>query len=130
MNVQALLSEETKPVETAEQLSSIAFSFMASKALFAGLHIELFSVLADGPKTIEQLSEATRVPINRVGMLTTALVSIGLLSYADDKRLQNSPAAESFLSRQSKYDFGDYLRYQIDQQMYPCLLYTSDAADD
>jgi len=34
----------------------------------------------------------------------------------------NSPAAESFLSRASKYDFGDYLRYQIDQQMYPFLL--------
>ncbi len=122
MNVQALLSDETKPVETAEELSSIAFSFMASKALFAGLHIELFSVLANGPKTVEQLSEATRVPANRIGMLTTALVSIGLLTYADDQRLQNSPAANSFLSRQSKYDFGDYLRYQIDQQMYPFLL--------
>ena len=29
--------------------------------------------------------------------------------------------AEAFLSRESKYDFGDYLRFQIDQQMYPFL---------
>lgn len=122
MNIQSILSNETKPVETAEQLSSIAFSFMASKALFAGLHIELFTALADGSKTVEELSEATGVPVNRIGMLTTALVSIGLLSYADKTYLQNSPAADSFLSRQSKYDFGDYLRYQIDQQMYPFLL--------
>ena len=28
---------------------------------------------------------------------------------------------EAFLNRESKYDFGDYLRYQIDQQMYPFL---------
>lgn len=122
MNDHALLNDETKPVETAEQLSSIAFSFIASKALFAGLHIELFTVLADGSKTVEELSEATSVPVNRIGMLTTALVSIGLLTYEDDTRLKNSPAADSFLSRQSKYDFGDYLRYQIDQQMYPFLL--------
>ena len=122
MNVQDILTDESRPVETAEELSSIAFSFMASKALFAGLHIELFTALADGPKSVEELSAATGVPVNRIGMLTTALVSIGLLTYVDKTRLQNSPAAESFLSRQSKYDFGDYLRYQIDQQMYPFLL--------
>lgn len=111
-----------KPVETAEELSSIAFSFMASKALFAGLHVDLFSQLADGPKTAEELAQAVGVPANRVVMLTTALASIGLLSFTEDNKLANSPAAESFLSRSSKYDFGDYLRYQIDQQMYPFLL--------
>lgn len=111
-----------KVIESAEELSSIAFSFMASKALFAGLHIDLFTVLSEGPKTAEALSKAVDVPVNRVVMLTTALVSIGLLSVTDDGRLANSPAAQSFLSSKSKYDFGDYLRYQIDQQMYPFLL--------
>lgn len=109
-------------METAEELSSIAFSFMASKALFAGLHIDLFSALEDGPKTAEELSAALDVPVNRVVMLTTALSSIGLLAPSEGGKLQNSPAASSFLSKQSKYDFGDYLRYQIDQQMYPFLL--------
>ena len=117
-------------VETAEELSTIAFSFMASKALFAGLHIDLFTELADGPKTPQQLSEATGVPVNRIVMLTTALASIGILTWADDTRLQNSPAAESFLSSQSKYDFGDYLRYQIDQQMYPFLLQLNAVMND
>ena len=117
-------------VETAEELSTIAFSFMASKALFAGLHIDLFTELADGPKTPQQLSEATGVPVNRIVMLTTALASIGILTWADDTRLQNSPAAESFLSSRSKYDFGDYLRYQIDQQMYPFLLQLNAVMND
>ncbi len=122
MTVHTTLGGQTTPVETAEQLSAIAFSFMASKALFAGLHIELFSALADGPKTVEELAQSTDIPANRISMLTTALVSIGLLSYRNPTQLQNSPAADLFLSRQSKYDFGDYLRYQIDQQMYPFLL--------
>ena len=33
----------------------------------------------------------------------------------------NSPGAAAFLARGAKYEFGDYLRYQIDQQMYPLL---------
>jgi hypothetical protein len=104
-----------KAIETAEELSAIAFGFMASKALFAGLHVDLFSALADGPRTASELAQASGVPINRIEVLTTALVSVGLLSRADDGRIRNSPAAQTFLSRQSKYDFGDYLRYQIDQ---------------
>eukprot|EP00752_Nemacystus_decipiens_P000916 g916.t1 len=110
------------PVETAEDLSAIAFGFMASKALFAGLHVDVFSLLADGPKTAEALAKAAGIPANRMVTLTTALASIGLLEYGEGLTLKNSPAADAFLSRASKYDFGDYLRYQIDQQMYPFLL--------
>lgn len=130
MTVQDTLGTDSKPVETAEQLSSIAFSFMASKALFAGLHIGLFTVLSDGPKTVEALAKATDVPVNRIGILTNALVGIGLLTHTEDARLQNAPAADAFLSSHSKYDFGDYLRYQIDQQMYPFLLQLNNVMTD
>ena len=51
------------PVETAEDLSAIAFGFMASKALFTGLHVDLFTLLADGPKTAEELAEAAGLAI-------------------------------------------------------------------
>lgn len=122
MQTQDTAPSGDKAIETVEDLSSIAFGFMASKALFAGLHVDLFSALADGPKSAEDLAEAVDTPINRIVMLTTALASVGLLTIGDDRQIQNSPAAQSFLSRQSKYDFGDYLRYQIDQQMYPFML--------
>lgn len=36
-------------VETADELSTIAFSFISIKALSAGPHFDLFTVLADGP---------------------------------------------------------------------------------
>lgn len=122
-----MLTKETaltsgKPIETAEDLSTIAFGFMASKALFAGLHVGIFSALADGPMSSEDLAEVAEIPINRIVMLTTALASVGLLTIGSDKKIRNSSAAQSFLSKQSKHDFGDYLRYQIDQQMYPFLL--------
>ncbi len=122
MLAQGTVTTSENAIESAEDLSSIAFGFMASKSLFAGLHVDLFSVLADGPMSADELAKAAGIPINRIVILTTALASVGLLTIRDNKTIQNSPAAQNFLSKQSKYDFGDYLRYQIDQQMYPFLL--------
>jgi len=106
--------------ETAEDVSQIAFGFMASKALFAGLHIDVFTLLTDSPKSATAIALETGVPANRITTLLTALTSIGLVDH-NDETFTNAPAAEQFLSRASKYEFGDYLRYQIDQQMYPFL---------
>jgi len=109
-------------VESAEEVSRIAFGFMASKALFAGLHIDVFTHLSDGPKSSEEISKKSKVPINRVTTLMTALTSIGLVDRQEQGEIySNSPGAEAFLSKNAKYEFGDYLRYQIDQQMYPFL---------
>jgi SAM-dependent methyltransferase len=107
-------------VETAEEVSNIAFGFMASKAMFAGLHLDVFTHLAAGPKTCENLSEIVGVPANRIVTLMNALNGVGLVEL-DGNLFANSLGAEAFLSRESKYDFGDYLRFQIDQQMYPFL---------
>ena len=49
-----------------------------------------------------------------------ALNGVGLVEL-NGNLYANSLGAEAFLSRESKYDFGDYLRFQIDQQMYPFL---------
>ena len=107
-------------VETAEEVSNIAFGFMASKAMFAGLHLDVFTHLAAGPKTCENLSEIVSVPANRIITLMNALNGVGLVEL-NGNLYANSLGAEAFLSRESKYDFGDYLRFQIDQQMYPFL---------
>lgn len=107
-------------VETAEEVSNIAFGFMASKAMFAGLHLDVFTHLAAGPKTCENLSEIVGVPANRIITLMNALNGVGLVEL-NGNLYANSLGAETFLSRESKYDFGDYLRFQIDQQMYPFL---------
>ena len=65
--------------KTAEDVSQIAFGFMASKSLFAGLHIDVFTRLSEKPKTAAQLAAETAVPANRITTLLTALTSICLL---------------------------------------------------
>jgi precorrin-6B methylase 2 len=115
-------------LETSEDLSRVAFGFMASKALFGALHIDLFSRISEGVVTIEDLAAATKVPRNRITTIVTALTSIGALEFAEGK-YANSLAAEQFLVKGAKYDFGDYLRYQIDKQMYPFLQQLNEVLD-
>ena len=113
---------ESGLAETAEEVSRIAFGFMASKALFAGLHIDVFTQLADGPKNSAEIAKDAEIPMNRITTLMTALTSIGLVDREEEGEIySNSPGAEAFLAKGAKYEFGDYLRYQIDQQMYPFL---------
>jgi 2-hydroxy-4-(methylsulfanyl)butanoate S-methyltransferase len=107
-----------KPIETAEDISVLAFGFMASKALFAALHVDVFGVLASGSKSVEDLATATGVPALRMETLVTALVAVGLLT-RQDGMVANGPASEQYLVRDGANYFGDYLRFQIDRQMYP-----------
>lgn len=107
-----------KPIETAESISELAFGFMASKALFAALHVDVFGALAGGAKTLNALCAATKIPTERMQTLVTALVSVGLLT-RDGETVSNGPASEQYLVRDSGNYFGDYLRFQIDRQMYP-----------
>jgi len=115
-------------VETAEDVSKLAFGFMASKALFAALHVDIFSQLADGPKTAGALAAKTSVPVNRITTLMTALTAIGLVDREEESYF-NAPGASTFLVRGARYDFGDYLRYQIDRQMYPFLTQLNEVMD-
>ncbi len=108
------------PITDVREISRIAYGFMASKALFAALNLDLFSRLAGKQSDLEDLSAEMGVAANRLESLLTACVSLGLLSkfgglYA------NSPAVERYLVRGVSAYFGDYYRFQIDRQVYPYL---------
>ena len=118
----------THLVETAEEVSRLAFGFMASKALFAGLHVDVFTRLAEGPKSLRTIASESGVPVNRITTLMTALTGIGLVDRENDS-YSNAPGAAAFLTRGAPYDFGDYLRYQIDRQMYPFLTQLNEVLD-
>jgi predicted O-methyltransferase YrrM len=104
----------------AEEISDIAFGYMGSKALFAALHFGIFTKLGDGPASVADLAKKTGLPRERCRTLLTALTALGLTERRDDT-FANSPAAERFLVKGAKYDFGDYLRLQVGQQMYPLM---------
>ena len=107
------------PLTEADELSDIAFGFMGSKALFAALKFGVFTKLSEGPGTAADLA-GDEIHPDRMETLLTALAGLGLVT-VEDGRFSNSPAAEAFLVRGAKYDFGEYLRLQVGQQMYPLL---------
>ncbi|MGG7567293.1 methyltransferase [Rhodovulum sp. DZ06] len=113
----------------AEEVSEVAFGFMGSKALFAALHHGLFTALSGKSLTAEEVGAATDLHPERARTLLTALAGLGLVS-VEDGVFANAPAAEAFLVKGAKYDFGDYLRLQVDRQMYPLLHQIDDALAD
>lgn len=103
-----------------KELSHIGYGFMASKALFAALDLEIFTHLAGGPLASDDIEKRTKAAPNGLRTLLRACTSLGLLGL-DGGRYFNSPAAANYLSMSSPLYFGDYFRYQIDRQIYPSL---------
>jgi ubiquinone/menaquinone biosynthesis C-methylase UbiE len=110
------------PATERGDLSHIAYGFIASKALFAALEIDLFSLLADGPRNVTTLAATTRIPPNRLRTLLHALTALGLL-ITDGPCYRNAPASQLYLVRGAPGDFGEYFRLQVARQIYPALLH-------
>lgn len=118
--------QDVKLLTDVRELSAIGYGFMASKAMFAALDLEIFSHLADGGLSEEELIRRVRLPPNGLRTLLRACTSLGLLE-REGNRYLNSPAAADYLARQSPRYYGDYFRFQIDRQIYPSLMQLNDA---
>lgn len=114
------------PLDDVRNISKLAYGFMASKALFAALELDIFGHLADGGKTLAEVAGETRIANSRLHTLLTACVSVGLLSKSGDRYL-NAPASQDYLVRTAPRYFGDYYRFQIDRQVYPAFAKLSEA---
>jgi predicted O-methyltransferase YrrM len=114
------------PITDVREISRIGYGFMASRALFAALDLDLFGHLAAGPKDLGALAKATGIAPERLVALLSACVGLGLLG-KDGERYANSPAAAAYLVRTAPAYFGDYFRFQIARQIYPTLQHLESA---
>ena len=115
-----LTNHGVAPVADRQGLSAIAYGFMASKALFAALELDLFTSLARGPRTVDELVAITGVPANRMRTLLHGLAAIGLV-VAGSQGYANAPACERYLIRGGRQELGEYLRLQVGRQIYPAM---------
>ena len=107
-----------EPLTDVRDISRIAYGFIASRVLFAALDLDLFTRLSGQPKTLEALSQETRVSEILLLPFLTSLVSVGLI-VKDGTRYSNAPASESYLVRGAARDFSDYLRLVVGKVNYP-----------
>jgi 2-hydroxy-4-(methylsulfanyl)butanoate S-methyltransferase len=110
------------PAETRRAVAAVAYGFIGSKALFAALEVGLFTALADGPATVDELAAAVAVAPPRLTTLLRTLAALGLV-VEDGGRFGNSPAAHRHLVRGARGDLGEYYRLQIGRQIYPALVH-------
>ncbi|PZS18772.1 MAG: methyltransferase [Pseudonocardiales bacterium] len=103
------------------ELSSIAYGFIASKALFAALGVGPFTHLASGPRTTAELSHDTGIAASPLQTLLHALSAVGLI-VAEGHSYTNAPACQRYLAQGAPDEFGEYFRLQLGQQIYPALL--------
>jgi len=103
------MAATTRPIEAAHEISSITYGFMASKALFAALDLDLFTLIARQSDSLTALSRATSVAENRMRTLLAALKSLGLVAEAEG-RFFNAPATARYLVAGAPGDFRDYVR--------------------
>ena len=112
--------KKLKALQTAEQINHIAYGFIASKALFSAIDLGVFDTLKNGPMNSEQVAKDVGIAARSMETLLTALVGAGLLEKRDEG-FANSPATQTFLVKEGRHYFGDYLSRQIDRQMYPAM---------
>ena len=98
-----------KPLVDVRQISALTYGFIASKALFAALDLDLFTKIAKGTTTVSALADATGTAPNRLRTLLTALKTIGLVSEGEGN-FTNAPATATYLVSGAPGDFRDYLR--------------------
>ncbi len=94
--------------EELNHISSIAYAFRQSRALFSGFDLKIFTILGDEKKTVEQLAQETGTDERALTRLLNALVSIELL----EKQMQtysNTPATRKYLSEDSEEYAGHIL---------------------
>ena len=111
-----------EPAADRRALSAVAYGFIASKALFAALEIDLFSRLADGARTAGELAAGTGVAEHRLRTLLRALAAVGLVVAADGG-YANAPASARYLVRGGGPELGEYFRLQVGRQIYPALVH-------
>jgi ubiquinone/menaquinone biosynthesis C-methylase UbiE len=77
-------------------IESLADAVFPSFALLAGMELDLFTPLNEGPLTADDLARAARTDRAKTKPLLHALVAIGLLKF-DGARFSNSEEADRFL---------------------------------
>jgi SAM-dependent methyltransferase len=99
-------------------VSSVAYGFMGSQALFAALEVGLFTELAGHPASADELARRLRSEPRALLALLEACVATGLVERTGD-RYRNSAAADRYLVRHARGYVGDYYLRQIAGILYP-----------
>ena len=104
-------------------IQHLASAVYPSFAMLAGMQLDVFTPLKDGPLTAVQLAEALRVNAEKLSRLLYALVTAHLLTVEGD-RFANTPEATHFLVKGQPTYLGG--RHENFSETWEALLHTAE----
>lgn len=90
----------SQPAIGPDQLMQMSFSFAPSRILSSAVQLDIFSHIAAGNHSVNEIAAASGASTRGTAMLLDALASLGLLVKADG-RYELTPVTETFLVRSS-----------------------------
>ncbi len=93
-------------------------------AMLAGMQLEVFSPLADGPLTVEQLAARLNVHAHKLRPLLYALVAAGMLTLADEGFANTAESNEFLVAGRPRYVGGTHGAYA---DLWSATLHTADS---
>lgn len=97
-------------------ITQLAIAYRSSAIFFAASELEVFSALAGGPLTADELATKSGAQPEPLRLILESCVDVGLLT-RDGARFVNTPTAETFLVRGRPAYLGGALTYARD--LYP-----------
>jgi hypothetical protein len=85
-------------METARQVHRLVTGYQVSQAVHVAVRLGLSDLLADGPKSIGELADATGADARSLARLMRGLVTVGLYVSVGDERFANSEVGDVFRS--------------------------------
>lgn len=92
-----------------EPIFQMSFSFVPSRVLSAGVALDVFTHIAAGSRSVEEISKAAGASERGMRMLLDSLVALQILN-KDENRYELTPLSAEFLVRDSQNYIGEMLR--------------------
>ncbi|MBZ5502078.1 MAG: methyltransferase domain-containing protein [Acidobacteriia bacterium] len=115
------MSSQMPSQATPQRLMQIVWSFAQPLALQAAIENRVFDVLDAGPKTIEEVSQATGASVRGLAAVMNLLVGIQFLAKTPDGRYALTPESSAFLVSTKPGYYGGFVR-QIVSGLIPHFL--------
>lgn len=108
-----MTSATESPARTAtpEAIVDIAIGFMGARQLFAASRIGLFSAIADGASTVDELASATGVAARQVRILADSMAAQGLLEREAGRYGLRADAAAYLTGAHADLDLAPFLDF-------------------
>ena len=93
-----------------ERMTDIALAFRQTGAILAAIKLELFTHIANGAGTVDEIAGALGIDAEKADRLLTVCKSMDLVRVVDGRH-ENYSDVQRYLAKDSRTYFGDYLDY-------------------